>query len=168
MTTKHGVGIAAGLAVLVLVVGVAAVVTYAQQAGTTSPQPTQHYASRRGPLAALRHGLAQLGLSDDQKQQIKGILQGHKTDLQTFSDRRRQARRALVDAIAGGETEAVIRQKSADLAQVQADFAVFAATLHKQVFAVLTPDQQAKAAALRAQARDRLDQFIAGRRRSLQ
>jgi Spy/CpxP family protein refolding chaperone len=171
MTKKNVVRMTAGLAVVVLLLAAAvAVVTRAQQASGTGDSQTGHGGTvrPRGLLAGLRRGLAQLGLSNDQKQQIKGILRGHRQDIRSFSDRRRQVRRALVDAILDDESEVVIRQKSADLAQVQADAAVFAATLHKQVFAVLTADQQAMAKTLRARALDRIDQSLANRKHRLQ
>jgi protein CpxP len=108
-----------------------------------------------GPFAGIRRGLAQLGLTDQQKTQIKAIFEGHKTDFQGFAARMQPARQALQTAIVKGADEATIRAKAADVATVEADLAVFRATVHTQVFAVLTPDQQAKATQLQQQAPQR-------------
>ena len=108
-----------------------------------------------GEFAEARWGLGQLGLSDQQKTQIKGIFENHKTDLQGFATRMQPARQALNAAVRSGATEATIRAKAADVAAVEADMAVLRAAVHAQVFAVLTPEQQAKAKQLQEQAKQR-------------
>jgi Spy/CpxP family protein refolding chaperone len=170
MTKDSKVRLGVGLVVATLVVGTIAIgVTYAQQA--VPPRGGMMMGARGlmggGRLLALRHGLAQLGLSDQQKQQIKGIVSGRKDKIQAFAGQVRDARRALGDAIANDADEATIRQKSADLAKVQADVAVFGAQLRKDVFSVLTPDQQAKAKTLRMNALARGDRFLARRKKTL-
>ena len=108
-----------------------------------------------GQFMGIHRGLAQLGLTDQQRTQSKAIFEGHKADVQGFAARMQPARQALNDAIRGGADEATIRAKAADIAAVQADMAVLRAKVHAQVFAVLTPDQQAKAAQLQQQAPQR-------------
>ena len=51
-----------------------------------------------------------------------------------------------------------MRTKAAELAAVEADAAVLHAKVHSEVFAVLTPEQQAKAAELKAQRQARVQQ----------
>jgi protein CpxP len=169
MTKNSKVRMVVGLAVAALVVGTIAIgVTYAQQADQRrGVMMMGGHGKMAGPLGAMRRGLAQLGLSDDQKQQIKGIVSGHKEALEGFAGQVRQARQALGDAVANDADEATIRLKSADLAKVQADFAVLGAELRKQVFAVLTPEQHTKAKALRLKARDRVDRFLERRKKDL-
>ncbi|HEX7485126.1 MAG TPA: Spy/CpxP family protein refolding chaperone [Vicinamibacterales bacterium] len=166
MTKDSKVRAVLGLVVAALVVGTIAVgAAYAQQAG----QRPAAMMGRRGmmaggPLGAMRRGLGQLGLSDQQKQQIKGIVQGHKEEVKGFAVQIRQTRRALADTIANDRGETAIRDKSADLAKVQADLAVFRAKVRKEVFDVLTPEQQAKAKTLRLHARGRMDRFLERRK----
>ncbi len=162
MTKNSKVRRFVGLAIAAAVVGViAAGAIFAQQ--QPAGPPSGGMAMGRGPMMggrgpmggpfmAIRRGLAQLGLSDQQKTQIQAIFEGHKTDLQGFATRMTTAQKALNDAIWSGADEATIRAKAADVAAVQADMAVFRSTVHAQVFAVLTPDQQAKASQLRTQA----------------
>ncbi len=119
-------------------------------------------------LAALRMGLAQLNLTDQQKQQVRGIVQGHREQLRAFAAQARQARVALGDAVAGGADEATIRARAADLAKVQADLAVFGAQVRKEVMGVLTPEQQAKAKELRQQRQDRMQKWLQERKKMLE
>ncbi len=158
MTKDSKVRLVVGLAVAAAVVGFIAVgASYAQQ---PPPPPHRgmwmgHGPMMGGPFAQIRRGLRQLGLSDQQKSQIQTIFQGHKTDLQGFAARMQPARKALNDAITSGANEATIRQAAGGVAAVEADMAVFRAAVRAQVFAVLTPDQQAKAAQLQQQMQQR-------------
>jgi protein CpxP len=108
-----------------------------------------------GPFAGARMFLGQLGLSDQQKTQVKGIFEDHKADMKKFQERMRPARQALNAAILGGADEATIRARAADVAAVQADMDVFHAQVRAQVLAVLTPEQQAKAKELQQQMQQR-------------
>jgi Spy/CpxP family protein refolding chaperone len=154
------------LVVVGLIVGAVAIgVASAQQAGGKYGKTAigGRAVMPFGPLGAVRRGLAQLGLSDDQKQQIKSVFQDRRTELKDLRQQMRQARRAVAEAIASDEGEAAIRAKSAELAKVQADLAVLGAKIRKQVFAILTPEQQAKAKELRQKALKRLDRLAGGR-----
>ena len=153
-----------GLAVAGALLGTLAVsVAYAHQDGGLggprqgrSPGPGMMMRGV-GPMGMIRMGLGQLDLSDEQKQQVKTILGNHKGDFQALRDRGLPARRALADAIAGGD-EAAIRQHSADLSAVQTDTALLAARVRGEVFKILTPEQQQKAQELRKKFESRMDQ----------
>lgn len=114
-----------------------------------------------GPRGALGLGFAlgRLDLTDAQRQQIRTIVQGHRQEFQALAERRRAAQQALQAAMTAEPLdEAAIRSASATLAEVQADAAVLRAKIRREVFAVLTPEQQAKAKALREEARTRFEQ----------
>jgi Spy/CpxP family protein refolding chaperone len=110
-----------------------------------------------GPMGAVRLGLGQLGLTDDQKQQVRGIMAGHRAEFQALSARAIPAHRALASAIAGGD-EATVRQRSADAGAVQTDRALLAAKLRGEILQILTPEQREKAQTLRQQFDQRMDQ----------
>jgi Spy/CpxP family protein refolding chaperone len=112
---------------------------------------------RQGPMGMARLALGRLGLSDDQKQKVKAIMAGHQAEFAGVAGRMAPARKALFDAVASDD-EAAIRQRSADLAAVQADMAVLAGKVRGEVFKILTPDQQKKAESLRQQVEQRMDQ----------
>lgn len=182
MTKNSKVRTLAGLVVGAMVIGAVAIgVTHAQQPG---PKRGEMMGGRGmmgergmrmggrgmmmgGPLGAMRRGLAQLDLTDQQKLQVKVIVQGHKDDLKRFAERAQQARRAVGGAIASDADETTIRSKSDDLSKAQADLAVFGAKLRKDVLATLTPEQRDKAKTLRLKALDRADRFIERRKKLL-
>ena len=72
----------------------------------------------------------------------------------------RAAHQAQRDAVTAAQfDEQAVRAKAAELATAEADAAVLRAKVHSEVFAVLTPEQQAKAAELEAQREARAQQF---------
>lgn len=110
----------------------------------------------RGPLAMLR----QLELTDEQRSQVRQVMDGHRDELRAIGERLAAAHKAQHDAVTAATfDEQAVRAKSAELAEVTADAAVLRAKMHSEVFAVLTPEQQAKAAELEAQREARRQQF---------
>ena len=86
-----------------------------------------------------------LGLSDAQKDQIKGIADVHKDEWKALADRARTAHLALDAAITADTVDdALIRQKSAEASAVDADAAVARAHAHAEVLQILTADQKAQ------------------------
>ena len=171
--------VAGAVMAAVAVATVAAGVTHAQQAAG-QPGGQAVHAGRGmmgGPgmmrggggrgLAALRVGLAQLNLTEQQKEQVKTILQDHREKAQGLAAQGRDAGRALREAVADGSDESTIRAKAADAAKVQADLAVFGAQVRKEILGVLTPEQQAKAKELRLKALDRAEKMIQRRKKSI-
>jgi len=156
------------LAVASLAIGVA----YAQRAGPGQREGQAAIGGRgmkaRGPLAMMQLGVRQLDLSAEQKQQIRSVLQGRAAEFRDLGVQMRTARRAVNDAIANGEAEAAIRAAVAELAKVEADLAVLRAVVRKQVFGMLTPEQQAKAKELRLKALERAEKRIQRRKKLLE
>jgi protein CpxP len=168
-------------AAMVGVAAVAAVVTtgYVQAQAQDGAAPTPRH-ERRGPGGPGGPGgffrgpggpggpggfgamglLRGLDLTDEQRAQVRQVMDGHRADLKAIGDRLQAARKAEHDAVTAAQfDEQLVRGKSAELAAVMADAAVLQAKLHSDVFAVLTPEQQAKAAELKAQRQVRAEQF---------
>ena len=125
----------------------------------------RHGMAMKGPM----RGLAQLGLTDDQRQQIRAAVSAHRDDFRALMERGRTAReaeRAAIEKVPANEQE--IRAAAAEVAAVEADAAVLRARVHEQVWSVLTPDQQARAHALRAEREQRRAQFRAERQQRRQ
>ena len=98
-----------------------------------------------GPMGMLPMLGRQLDLTDAQKDQIKAIADSHKEDWKALGDRARAAHMALNQAVmAETVDEALIRQKSAEAAAVDADLAVARARTHAEVFQILTAEQKAQ------------------------
>src|SRR5262249_31789408 len=109
-----------------------------------------------GPFPMLR----QLDLSDAQQEQGKGILDANKEASQAIHQRLAAAHKAQADAIEAQPTdEGLIRAKSSDLAAIEADAAVLRAKVQSAIFQVLTPEQQEKAKALKAEREKRMSEF---------
>jgi Spy/CpxP family protein refolding chaperone len=105
-----------------------------------------------GPMGMLPMLGRQLNLTDAQRDQIKAIGQSHTDEWKALADRERAARTALNAAVtADAIDEAAIRQKSAEVAAVDADMAVARAHAHAEVLQILTADQKAQLKALTAQ-----------------
>jgi protein CpxP len=97
-------------------------------------------------------GLDQLGLSDQQRQQVRTVMEQHREELRALGEKVGAAHKAQHDAVmAVPFDEGQVRARANELAAVQADMAVLRARIHNEVFQVLTPEQQAKAEQLRAE-----------------
>ncbi|MBI2835343.1 MAG: Spy/CpxP family protein refolding chaperone [Acidobacteria bacterium] len=105
--------------------------------------------------------LQELGLSDTQKEQIKGVLASHKTEFRALADRARTARKDLSAAVTAGTIdEELIREKSAALAAVQADLAVMRAKARAELLPILTPQQQEKLSTIRSEFERRMEERV--------
>jgi protein CpxP len=112
-----------------------------------------------GPLGDLGFALRQLELTDTQREQVRGVMQSHESELRELGERLRTTREALDAAISADTVdESTIRAKSAEWAAVEADGAVLRARVRQEVFNMLTPEQQAKAKELKAQMQQRMKQ----------
>jgi len=98
----------------------------------------------------------ELNLTDTQRDQMKAIADSHKDEWKALADRERAARTAVNDLVmADTIDEAAIRQKSAEVAAVDADAAVARAHAHAEVSQILTTDQKAQLKTLTSQRRFR-------------
>jgi protein CpxP len=104
--------------------------------------------------------LAQLELSDAQREQVRAAMERHREDMRAIGERLGAAHTAQRDAVqAVPVNEALIRSTSQALATAQTDMALLQARIHNDVWNLLTPDQQVKAKELKdkraERARDR-------------
>ena len=107
----------------------------------------------------------QIGLTDTQRDQIKTIADAHKDEWKALADRARTAHDALNDTvIADAIDEASIRQKSAEVAAIDADLAVARAHAHAEVFQILTSEQRAQVKKMQSEMKNRMKNRQAGRR----
>jgi Spy/CpxP family protein refolding chaperone len=152
------IGSAVGAAVLVL--GLAGTWVSAQSTNSGSGTVGGGPGRGRGPggpggpmgfLGPLRMAASQLGLSETQKDQIKAIAASHADEWKALVGREQQARQALQTSIAATPfDELTIRQRSAELAVVDADAAVARGRARAEVFQLLTAAQQATLATIEA------------------
>jgi periplasmic protein CpxP/Spy len=110
-----------------------------------------------GPMGMLPMLGRQLNLTDAQKDQIKSIAASHQNEWKAISDRERTAHDALNAAIMTDPVnDALVRQKSAEVAAVEADTAVARAHARAEVFQILTADQKTQLKDLQTKMKDRM------------
>ncbi len=148
--------LAIGAAALLLAVGTgASAYVHAQDQNTNDPG--RRFMGRRGgpggpggfgpggPMGMLPMLGRALNLTDAQRDQIKAIADSHTDEWKAIADRERTARMALMAAVTADTIdEGTIRQKSAEVAAVEADAAVARARAHAEVAQILTADQRAQ------------------------
>jgi protein CpxP len=121
----------------------------------------------RGPRAhamALGFALGQLDLTAAQREQVQAILQQHRAERQVLAQQARAARLALNQAVeAPTVDEGAIKAASASLGEVHTQMALMRARVRSEVLQVLTPEQRAKAEALKAERAERMKQRRAPR-----
>jgi protein CpxP len=104
------------------------------------------------PMEILRG----LDLTDAQRDQVRGIMQSHRAALTEVGQKLRDAHQALAQAVnADVVDEAAIRAAGAAVGAATADEALLRAKVRDEVFALLTPEQQAAAKERRGPARRR-------------
>ena len=109
-----------------------------------------------------------LDLTDEQKQEIKAILQENQPIIQPLLKEFATERRALRDLLQA-ETidEPAIQTQAAKVAASEADLAVERAHIHKAIHSVLTPEQQLRFKELQKKRDRRVDKFISHRAKVL-
>lgn len=109
----------------------------------------------------LMKAFEQVGVTDQQKEQIKAIMRESRPTMQPLVQQLHTERMALRDAIQTSPVnEGAIRAASARVAQIQADLAVARAHAQDRIRAVLTPDQVAKLKQMRAEWQAKREQWI--------
>jgi periplasmic protein CpxP/Spy len=161
-TVKH---IALGVGAGILALGVSAgVFVHAQDQNTNeSGRPFMGRGMGRGgpggpggPMGMLPMLGRMINLTDTQKDQIKAIADSHKEEWKALAGRARTAHGALNSAVTA-ETldEAAIRQRSSEVAAVDADMAVARARAHAEVFQILTTEQKAQLKSMQTERQNR-------------
>jgi Spy/CpxP family protein refolding chaperone len=100
--------------------------------------------------------LRELGLSDEQRGQVRTLFEEAR-NTGTF-ERLRSSREALRDAIDNGADEGTLRQLAYEIGQAEGDAAVEAAHIQTRVQEILTEEQQAKWAQLKAEAKQKMEE----------
>ncbi len=117
-----------------------------------------------GPGGPMMFLLSKLDLSDDQKTQVKAILDDEQPKIAPLADASMKARHALEAAIhAPAFDESTIRAAAAQAGKAEADLAVERGRLASRIRGALTPDQQKQLDALHQQILERRQQRAAER-----
>jgi Spy/CpxP family protein refolding chaperone len=99
--------------------------------------------------------LRELDLSDDQRQQIRALLE--EVDATGVPKRLRESRESLHDAIESGADESTLRQQASQLGEVEGDAAVEWARVHARIQEILTTEQRKELEQLKQDAKERME-----------
>jgi len=102
-----------------------------------------------GPM--MRFMVKSLNLTDDQKTQLKAIMQKERPTMKPLFEQSRQIEKQLRQYAEGTYDEAKVRTLAAQKAQVEVELTVQKTRIHNQLFQLLTADQQAKMKDMEAQ-----------------
>lgn len=140
-------------ALMALVLGSFAMLSYAQDNATASPQKT--WRGHRGHMGYLAR---ELNLTDAQKTQVKEIFQANKQSGLPLFQQMAANKKAMLEATANGNYDhAKIQTLATQQAQLMSQLIVQKQAIQHQIYTqVLTPDQRTKADQLRAQKISRL------------
>lgn len=97
-----------------------------------------------------------LNLSDEQKEQVKQILETSKTKVQPVLENMKSIHQQLDAATADGQfDEAQVQALATQQANIMAQMIVEKERTKAQIFAILTPEQQAQAKQLKEQMKEK-------------
>ena len=109
------------------------------------PQPMHGHAHGMGMEGHHMRFLAkQLNLTDDQKAQMKTIMQKEHPTMKPLFQQERQINQELRQYVEGPYDEAKVRALAAQKAQIDVERTVAQTRIHNQLYQLLTADQQTK------------------------
>ena len=142
------------VAMMALVLGGVAMLSYAQEDATSTQQKAWH-----GGHGHRGYMMRELNLTDAQKAQVKQIFQANKATGLPLMQQMAANKKAMLEATANGSyDQAKIQQLASQQAQLMSQFIVQKQAVRHQIYTeVLTSDQRAKAEQLRAKQISRID-----------
>ncbi len=107
--------------------------------------------NRRGILqqrafASLRPGalVAGLNLTEQQREQVRSILAGHKDEMRTLAQEAREAQKAFREALAAGTDPAASKPAYDRAAEARWNMLLLRHRIASEIKQILTPEQQEK------------------------
>jgi periplasmic protein CpxP/Spy len=123
-----------------------------------APAPPKHvHAGMRGPEMGFFH---ELNLTDDQKAQMKTIMQKAHPAMKPLFEQSHQIELQLHQYAEGNYDDAKVRALAAQKAQIETEMTVQHTKIHNQMYQLLTADQQSKLKELEAQHEARMQQHL--------
>jgi Spy/CpxP family protein refolding chaperone len=156
-----GEGVFQHVLLTIVSAGLMFTVVGSMRAQTPQPQPTSTDAlpQQEQQVNNVEQMLGPLNLTSDQAQQIRRIYADVREERQAANFRMRTAQRALTEAIqAPAPDEALIEQRSKELADAQSNTIRLRSLTEARILQVLTQEQRVKLRQLRAQTQRRNQQ----------
>ena len=118
----------------------------------------------RGPRAGMEQGgfgvamniAERLGLTNNQREKVKAVMNSHTEELQALSRKMFDERKSLCDLIQADEMdEKAIRAQAAKISAVEADLAVIRAKIAQEIKPLLSAEQKQRMKELKEEAEKR-------------
>jgi protein CpxP len=113
---------------------------------------------KRGGQRGMGMGFRGLDLTDAQKEQMKAISQASREGTKSLRDQMKANRQQMAQATANGFNEAQVQAIAQQQSALHAQMIVERERVRSQMFAILTPEQQAKAAEMKEQRKQKMQE----------
>jgi Spy/CpxP family protein refolding chaperone len=133
------------LLIVAMAVLLGSAIAKSQTADAPPPQPMHGHAHGMG-MEGHKMGFfaKQLNLTDDQKAQMKAIMQKEHPTMKPLFQQEHQVNQQLRAYVEGPYDEAKVRALATQKAQIDVEKTVAETRIHNQLYQLLTADQQAK------------------------
>ena len=101
-----------------------------------------------------------LNLTDDQKAQMKTIMEKNHTTMKPLMQQSHQIEQQLRQYVEGPYDETKVRTLATQKAQIEVELTVAHTRVHNQLYQLLTPDQQAKVKEMEANHEARMQKHM--------
>jgi Spy/CpxP family protein refolding chaperone len=129
------------------------------QDDATPPPPKHGHADMRGP-GEMGFFVHELNLTDDQKTQMKAVMQKAQPAMKPLFQQSHQIDLQLRQYAEGNYDDAKVRALAAQKAQIETEMTVQHTKIHNQMYQLLTADQQSKLKELEALHEARMQQHM--------
>lgn len=130
----------------------------AEDAPTAPPMHGHHMAMGMGMEDHMHFLAAKLNLTDDQKTQMKAIMQKERPTMQPLHQQEHQIDQQLRQYVEGNFDEAKVGALAAQKAQIQAQLTIEQTRIHSQLYQLLTDDQKSQLKQMEANHETRMQQ----------
>jgi Spy/CpxP family protein refolding chaperone len=143
-----------------LAVLLGSVVAKSQTAQDAPPSPMHGHGMGMGMEGHLHFLAAKLNLTDDQKTQMKAILEKEHPTMKPLRQQERQIDQQLRQYVEGSFDQAKVATLAAQKAQVQAAITVQQTRIHNELYQLLTADQKAQLKQMQANHEARMQKHM--------
>jgi Spy/CpxP family protein refolding chaperone len=148
------------IAAMAVLLGTA--IARSQTTSDAPPPPPMHGHGQGYGMEGHKMGFLakSLNLTDDQKAQMKTIMEKNHTTLKPLMQQSHQIEQQLRQYVEGPYDETKVRTLATQKAQIEVELTVAHTRVHNQVYQLLTPDQQAKVKEMEANHEARMQKHM--------
>ena len=147
------------LLIAFLAVLMGSVIAKSQTAEDAPPAPPMHgHGMGMGMEGHMQFMTAKLNLTDDQKTQMKAVMQKERPTMQPLHQQEHQIDQQLRQYVEGNFDQAKVAALAGQKAQIQAQLTVEETKIHNQLYQLLTDDQKTQLKQMEANHQARMQQ----------